>query len=92
METFKTKMSNSTCIDFLSSCDGYIDPNPAAQRTVTLSDLRYVLQVLGVGLFCASVTFFLEMMIYKVIQMCRIKKTEKPLSDESLDDEEIKKT
>ena len=67
---------------FLSSCDGYINPNPAAQRTVTLSDLRYVLKILGVGLFSASVTFFIEMMIYKVIHICRIKKTVKPLSDE----------
>ena len=48
------------------SCDGYIDSNPAAQRTVTLSDLRYVLWILGFGLFCATLTFLLEMFVKKL--------------------------
>ena len=38
----------------------FLSKDPAAQRIVTLSDLRYVFVVMASGLFAASITLLIE--------------------------------
>ena len=43
-----------------ATCDGFLSKDPAAQRIVTLSDLRYVFVVMASGLFAGSITLLIE--------------------------------
>ena len=45
-----------------ANCDGFLSSDPAAQRVVTLSDLRFVFVLMAVGLAAGTITLFIEKM------------------------------
>ena len=57
-------------ICLLFSCDGH-GSSHAAQRTVTLSDVRNVAFLLGIGLASASFTFLVEIIVNKTVNKLR---------------------